>query len=167
MKLLLVILTILIILISIFLISLNKNLIERRCKRHSILNPRLKKPKTRSVSFADEIVQSMPIRTFPMDSRDRAAAGWYPSGGSGGHGSSSRTSSCTSTGHSGSAGPILIDEYGQDQLLKFDAFVDNYYSQKDITKFKQVYEAEALDVSNRYALEDFVYKKESERFQFQ
>lgn len=160
MKLLLVILTILIILISIFLISLNKNLIERRCKRHNILNPRLKRPKTRSVSFADEIVQSMPIRTFPMDSRDRAAVGWYPSGGSG-------DPSCSSMGRNGSAGPILIDEYGQDQLLKFDAFVDNYYSQKDITKFKQVYEAEALDISNRYALEDFVYKKESERFQFQ
>lgn len=131
MKILLVILTTLIILISIFLISLARDTRERKVKRAMITTPRLFKPKTRSVSFAEEIVRTIPAR-----------------------------------GDVGSPA-ILIDEYGQDQLLKFDAFVDNYYSQKDITKFKQIYEAEALDITNRYKTQDFLYKKESERFQFQ
>jgi hypothetical protein len=129
MKILLVILTTLIILISVFLINLSRDVRERKEKRDKILTPRIFRPKTRSVSFAKDVVRAIPARSPKVTPA------------------------------------ILVDEHGHDQLLKFDAFVDNYYSQKDITKFKQIYEAEALDITNRYKTEDFLYKKESDRFQ--
>jgi hypothetical protein len=62
--------------------------------------------------------------------------------------------------------PTLLDPYGETQLLNMDAFIGKYYSDQNITDYRACYESEALSIADRYQIEEFVRKKESDRFHF-
>lgn len=61
---------------------------------------------------------------------------------------------------------VLIDEDGATQLLNMNAFLEKYYSDQMITDCRTLYESEALSIRDRYKKEEFIWKKESERFHF-
>jgi hypothetical protein len=47
-----------------------------------------------------------------------------------------------------------------------DAFIGKYYSDQLVTEYRARYESEALSIADRYRMEEFVHKKESDRFHF-
>lgn len=127
MKILLVIAVLLVLIISIFFIDnffLKEEAVKTR--REEILNPRIYKPKSRVVSFANDIE----ARVCPKTAVE----------------------------------PILETATGGQDLLKMGPFINRFYSQKDLTNAKAIYEAEALSIWNRYRMEEWKYKKDHERY---